>query len=160
MRRSEESASSDFLPANSGSLTLLCTMGKEKTTSFEIIPGNVLTAHVKYMFFTNDLIRVNPKMDCYESNVLIFPTGKVLWVPPCTLKSYCNLTIAEHPMKEQVCTLKFGNVKIQKWMIIFICIYLSLVFFCWFQEAGHLMGNLTWYFYKLLMRLIKLLLII
>jgi hypothetical protein len=52
---------------------------------------------------------VNPKMDCYDSNVLVYPNGHVLWVPPCTLKSYCNLTIEEHPMKEQVCTLKFGS---------------------------------------------------
>jgi len=52
---------------------------------------------------------VHPSMDCFQSNVLLYPNGQVLWVPPCTLKSYCNLTLTQHPFKEQICTLKFGS---------------------------------------------------
>jgi nicotinic acetylcholine receptor len=51
----------------------------------------------------------NQRMSCWESNVLIYSTGKVLWVPPCHLQSFCNLTLSRTPFKEQTCTLKFGS---------------------------------------------------
>jgi len=49
------------------------------------------------------------RLKCWDSNVLIYSTGKVLWVPPCHLETYCNLTVARSPYKEQLCTLKFGS---------------------------------------------------
>jgi len=52
---------------------------------------------------------VSPKMQCWDTNVILYPDGTVLWVPPCSLQSYCNLTLAEHPFKEQTCILKFGS---------------------------------------------------
>ncbi|CAL8086703.1 unnamed protein product [Orchesella dallaii] len=48
-------------------------------------------------------------MVCWHSNVLIFPSGEVLWVPPCKLISCCHLTLKKHPYGEQVCRLKFGS---------------------------------------------------
>lgn len=51
----------------------------------------------------------NNRLSCWESNVLIYPNGEVLWVPPCQLVSFCNLTLDKHPYGEQVCTLKFGS---------------------------------------------------
>ncbi|OXA47522.1 acetylcholine receptor subunit alpha-type acr-16 [Folsomia candida] len=52
---------------------------------------------------------VHNKMDCYDTNVLVYPSGLVLWVPPCHIQSYCNLTLNHGPYEEQVCTLKFGS---------------------------------------------------
>ncbi|OXA48102.1 acetylcholine receptor subunit alpha-like 1 [Folsomia candida] len=52
---------------------------------------------------------VQPNMDCFDTNTLIYPNGKVLWVPPCRLQSYCNLTLNHGPYEEQICTLKFGS---------------------------------------------------
>jgi hypothetical protein len=46
---------------------------------------------------------------CKGSNVLVYSTGKVLWVPPCNLHSHCNLTLDRHPFAEQTCELKFGS---------------------------------------------------
>jgi len=64
------------------------------------------------MVWTPDITHYNspkPQMECAETNVLIWPNGKVLWVPPCNLKSYCNLTLSEHPYGEQTCTVKMGS---------------------------------------------------
>jgi len=47
---------------------------------------------------------------CGESNVLIYSTGKVLWVPPCHFSSFCNLTYTQTAQgPEQTCTMKFGS---------------------------------------------------
>jgi len=49
------------------------------------------------------------RLNCWNSNVLIYSNGEVLWVPPCHLSTYCNLTLDKHPYGEQLCTLKFGS---------------------------------------------------
>jgi len=46
---------------------------------------------------------------CWNSNVVVYPSGEVLWVPPCHLTSYCKNTLKTHPYEDQVCTLKFGS---------------------------------------------------
>jgi len=47
---------------------------------------------------------------CGETNVLVYSTGKVLWVPPCHFSSFCNLTYTQTTDgPEQTCTLKFGS---------------------------------------------------
>lgn len=46
---------------------------------------------------------------CWESNMLVYATGKVLWVPPCHFSSYCQNTLRQHPYDPQTCTLKFGS---------------------------------------------------
>jgi len=52
---------------------------------------------------------VKPTMDCMQTNTILYPNGNVLWVPPCSFKTYCNLTLADHPNEEQRCALKFGS---------------------------------------------------
>jgi len=48
-------------------------------------------------------------VNCWESNTLIYPTGKVLWVPPCKMTSMCNLKLKKQPYGEQECHMKFGS---------------------------------------------------
>jgi len=48
-------------------------------------------------------------INCWNSNVLIYPSGEILWVPPCKMLSQCHLTLKKHPYGEQVCGLKFGS---------------------------------------------------
>jgi len=49
------------------------------------------------------------QMSCWDSQVLIYSTGEVLWVPPCKLISRCHYTLKKEPYGEQTCTLKFGS---------------------------------------------------
>jgi len=51
----------------------------------------------------------NSKMECEDTNMLIYPNGQVLWVPPCRIKSFCNITLSKDPYGEQVCSWKFGS---------------------------------------------------
>jgi len=46
---------------------------------------------------------------CWDSNVLVYPSGKVLWVPPCHFSSFCKTSLKQHPYEEQTCFLKFGS---------------------------------------------------
>ncbi|CAG7834689.1 unnamed protein product [Allacma fusca] len=48
-------------------------------------------------------------VQCKDTNVLVYNTGKVLWVPPCHLHSYCNFTLDRAPLDVQNCDLKFGS---------------------------------------------------
>jgi nicotinic acetylcholine receptor len=48
-------------------------------------------------------------VNCWSSNVLIYSSGKILWVPPCKMTSQCHLTLSKHPYGEQTCTFKFGS---------------------------------------------------
>jgi len=48
-------------------------------------------------------------MNCWDSNVVVYPTGDLIWVPSCQLQSYCNFTFEKHPFGEQECILKFGS---------------------------------------------------
>jgi len=48
-------------------------------------------------------------MHCSETNVLIYSTGEILWVPPCHLSSFCNLTLATEPYGAQQCRMVFGS---------------------------------------------------
>lgn len=48
-------------------------------------------------------------INCWESNVLIYSTGKILWVPPCKMTSQCHYNLKKNPYGEQTCTLKFGS---------------------------------------------------
>jgi len=49
------------------------------------------------------------KTEVFPTNVLIYPNGEVLWVPPVQYHSRCNLTMRQDPSREQTCTLKFGS---------------------------------------------------
>jgi len=49
-------------------------------------------------------------MKCGETNVLIYPNGRLLWVPPCRFSSHCHLNYTQTPEgPEQSCHLKFGS---------------------------------------------------
>jgi len=48
-------------------------------------------------------------LSCWDSNPLIYPSGQVLWVPPCQVHAHCNFTLDRHPFGEQKCQLKFGS---------------------------------------------------
>jgi len=49
------------------------------------------------------------KTSCVDTNVVVYPSGEVLWVPPCQMKSPCKNNLKTHPYGEQVCTIKFGS---------------------------------------------------
>jgi len=49
------------------------------------------------------------QMRCWDSNVLIYPSGEVLWVPPCKIFSHCKLNLKREPYGEQTCSMKFGS---------------------------------------------------
>jgi len=58
------------------------------------------------LYNSADLVNM---INCWESNVLIYSTGEILWVPPCKMLSRCHLTLRKEPYGEQVCGLKFGS---------------------------------------------------
>ncbi|CAG0921010.1 unnamed protein product [Notodromas monacha] len=45
----------------------------------------------------------------YKSNVLIFPNGEILWVPPAIYQSSCKIDVTYFPFDEQTCLMKFGS---------------------------------------------------
>lgn len=61
----------------------------------------------------------------YKSNVLIYPNGEVLWVPPaiyqvrklgrqckilmCSFQSSCTIDVTYFPFDQQTCIMKFGS---------------------------------------------------
>jgi len=49
-------------------------------------------------------------VNCWDTNTLVYPTGMVLWVPPCKMTSMCKLgDLKRHPYGEQECFFKFGS---------------------------------------------------
>ncbi|CAG7834688.1 unnamed protein product [Allacma fusca] len=48
-------------------------------------------------------------LQCSETNILVYNTGKIIWVPPCHYRSHCNLSLDRAPLDEQTCPLKFGS---------------------------------------------------
>jgi len=48
-------------------------------------------------------------VNCWESNVLIYSNGNILWVPPCKMTSSCALNLRKEPYGKNVCTWKFGS---------------------------------------------------
>ncbi|XP_042208248.1 acetylcholine receptor subunit beta-like 1 isoform X2 [Homarus americanus] len=45
----------------------------------------------------------------YKSNVLIYPHGEVLWVPPAIYQSSCTIDVTYFPFDQQTCLMKFGS---------------------------------------------------
>ncbi|OXA48250.1 Acetylcholine receptor subunit beta-like 1 [Folsomia candida] len=50
-----------------------------------------------------------PSMDCYATNALVYPNGKVWWEPACRLQTYCSLTLTNAPYDEQICNMRFSG---------------------------------------------------
>ena len=44
-----------------------------------------------------------------NTNAILYQNGLVLWVPPLTIKSTCNLDLKKWPFDEHICFLKFGS---------------------------------------------------
>lgn len=42
----------------------------------------------------------------YKSNVLIYPNGEVLWVPPAIYQSSCTIDVTYFPFDQQTCIMK------------------------------------------------------
>lgn len=64
--------------------------------------GNCGILIIICMIFTT-----SPAMQCTPTNAILYPNGKVLWVPPCKLTSYCNFT--KDATAEQECVVNFGS---------------------------------------------------
>uniref|UniRef100_T1IUC8 Nicotinic acetylcholine receptor beta 1 subunit n=1 Tax=Strigamia maritima TaxID=126957 RepID=T1IUC8_STRMM len=45
----------------------------------------------------------------YKSNVLIYPNGMILWVPPAIYQSSCTIDVTYFPFDQQRCVMKFGS---------------------------------------------------
>ncbi|ODN05613.1 Acetylcholine receptor subunit beta-like 1 [Orchesella cincta] len=45
----------------------------------------------------------------YKSNVLIYPNGEILWVPPAIYQSSCTIDVTYFPFDQQTCIMKFGS---------------------------------------------------
>ncbi|PRD36556.1 UNVERIFIED_CONTAM: nAChRbeta1 [Trichonephila clavipes] len=45
----------------------------------------------------------------YKSNVLIYPNGGVMWVPPAIYQSSCRIDVTYFPFDQQKCVMKFGS---------------------------------------------------
>lgn len=45
----------------------------------------------------------------YKPNVVIYNSGKVLWIPPAIYKSSCTIDVEYFPFDEQSCDMKFGS---------------------------------------------------
>ncbi|XP_023240037.1 acetylcholine receptor subunit beta-like 1 isoform X1 [Centruroides sculpturatus] len=45
----------------------------------------------------------------YKSNVLIYNSGQVMWVPPAIYQSSCTIDVTYFPFDQQRCVMKFGS---------------------------------------------------
>nr|QRN45443.1 nicotinic ACH-beta1 receptor [Carausius morosus] len=45
----------------------------------------------------------------YKSNVLIYPDGEVMWIPPAIYQSSCTIDVTYFPFDQQTCIMKFGS---------------------------------------------------
>ncbi|XP_036354785.1 acetylcholine receptor subunit beta-like 1 [Octopus sinensis] len=45
----------------------------------------------------------------FMSNVVIYNTGLILWVPPAIYKSSCTIDVSFFPFDQQICEMKFGS---------------------------------------------------
>jgi len=85
---------------------------------------------------------VDQSMKCVQTNILLYSSGRVLWVPPCRIESFCNITLAGNPYAVQECEMKFGS-----W--VFDGLTMGFDFFQMFtmkKEANldHYMGGQRW----------------
>jgi len=48
-------------------------------------------------------------INCWDTNTIIYPSGKILFIPPCKMTSQCELSLRRHPYGNQECFLKFGS---------------------------------------------------
>lgn len=65
----------------------------------------------------------------YKSNVLIYPNGEVLWVPPAIYQSSCTIDVTYFPFDQQTCIMKviFFTSLLQHLNLSKLNLYFSLV---------------------------------
>jgi hypothetical protein len=49
------------------------------------------------------------RVNCWDTNTVVFPTGKVIFVPPCKMVSFCEFSLRKQPYGNQECYMKFGS---------------------------------------------------
>ncbi|XP_021968187.1 acetylcholine receptor subunit alpha-like 2 [Folsomia candida] len=59
------------------------------------------------LWLPDTLLFNGPSMECRATNAIVYPNGKVLWIPPCQLKTHCNFTT--DTSQEQTCILNWGS---------------------------------------------------
>ncbi|CAJ0574631.1 unnamed protein product, partial [Mesorhabditis spiculigera] len=67
----------------------------------------------KNQIWTPDVLMYNsadPQFDSmHASNVLVYPDGNCLWIPPAIFRLSCNIQIVWFPFDMQYCKMKFGS---------------------------------------------------
>jgi len=46
---------------------------------------------------------------CIQSNMMVYPTGQVIWIPPCHYSSWCTKNPAQWKNAPHLCPMKFGS---------------------------------------------------
>jgi len=49
------------------------------------------------------------KDNMVQTNLVLYSSGFILWVPPVTLKSLCDMDLTKWPFDQQECILTFGS---------------------------------------------------
>lgn len=74
-----------------------------------LINDNILSPHPLTIHFQKHSSADGNYEVRYKSNVLIYPTGEVLWVPPAIYQSSCTIDVTYFPFDQQTCIMKFGS---------------------------------------------------
>lgn len=45
----------------------------------------------------------------YKPNILVYSTGKIMWIPLTIFQSSCNVDVTYFPFDQQMCIMKFGS---------------------------------------------------
>jgi len=64
-----------------------------------------------YLIWRPDIMLYNSvrKPELEETLALVYPTGKVLWIPPVTATVSCDMDFGAYPFDTQKCFFKFGS---------------------------------------------------
>lgn len=68
------------------------------------------TKHAKGLVLTKIHFSAAEDFDStFKSNLVVYNTGDVTWIPPGVLKFVCQLDVTWFPFDDQMCELKFGS---------------------------------------------------
>ncbi len=54
-------------------------------------------------------IRLNEMDNFGKTRLIVYANGIVLWVPPTTLRTFCEVNMEEWPYDTQTCIINFGS---------------------------------------------------
>ncbi|XP_054160007.1 neuronal acetylcholine receptor subunit alpha-7-like [Oppia nitens] len=78
----------------------------DKISIIRVAPDEVFKPD--FMLFNS--VDVNTMKDnTIKTNMLLYSTGEIMWVPPVVLKSLCDVDLTNWPYDEQTCFLTFGS---------------------------------------------------